>query len=191
MVKDILDTIQIESMSAVDGETFDEHRYNLLSMLAAGSCLTTVKNVRESHGIRGSLAWHRITRDVAGKSGHRLERLLNRVHHPPKISSYSNAEQMLTNWQAACIELEKLEKQNISEPTKRTVLKNMLPPDLIRDLERDPQLKSFERAWPFVLEQCPLRKDWLSTSGKKKDGPTPMDLDAMENALATGTSSSG
>ena len=121
-VKDIIDTVQIDCMSQVNGDTFDDQLYNLLSMLAAGPALTTVKNVRETHGCRGSLAWHRITRDVAGKSGHRLERLLDRVHHPPKISTYANAEQMLMNWQAACIDLEKLEKQLLKVETKVLLL---------------------------------------------------------------------
>ena len=93
------------------------------------------------------------------------------------------------HWQSALIELEKLEKQSVSELTKRTVLKNMLPADLIRDLERDPQLKSFEKAWPFALEQIPLRKDW--TSNTKKNQPSPMDLDAVEDGGSSAGATKG
>jgi hypothetical protein len=94
----------------------------------------------------------------------------------------------LNQWQAACIELEEIEKQGISEPTKRTVLKNMLPVDLIRDLERHQNMKTLEKAWHFVLEQCPLRKAWSQSSGGKKNGPTPMDLDVAEEEIGQGSS---
>ena len=163
-VQDLVDKIQIDYMNAADALLFDEQLYNVLSMLTEGPALTTVRNARELRGIRGCVSWHRITRDVAGKTGNRLERLLDRVHHPPKITSYAHAEHQLNQWQSACIELEKIERQGISEPTKRTVLKNMLPVDLIRDLERDQNLKTFAKAWPFVLEQCPLRKAWSASS---------------------------
>ena len=152
-VQDLLDNIQIDFMSTAEASLFDEQLYNLLSMLTDGAALTTVRNARELRGIRGAVSWHRITRDVAGKTGNRLERLLDRVHHPPKITSYANAEHQLNQWQSACIELEKIERQGISEPTKRTVLKNMLPVDLIRDIERDQNLKTFAKAWPFVLSR--------------------------------------
>ena len=109
-------------------------------MLTVGAPLGTVRSVRERTGIRGSLAWFRITREIAGRSGVRLERLSDKVHHPPKITSYSTAVTMLTSWEASCRELEKLEGQGLSEISKRTILKNMLPPDLVRDLERDPSL---------------------------------------------------
>ena len=65
----------------------------------------------------------------------------------------------------------------------------MLPQDLVRDLERDQGLKTFSKAWAFVLEQCPLRKEWASNSNSKKGQPTPMDLDVMEKACDSGTSS--
>ena len=144
-------------------------------MLCTGSALSSVKNVREEYGIRGAKAYWKITREVASKSGVRLERLADIVHHPKMITDYKVGKQMLENWEAKRKELEKIEGQALSDLTKRTTLKKMLPPDLLRDLERDRTLKDWDSAWKFVLEQIPLRKDW-----NKKQSGHAMDLDNLE-----------
>ena len=52
----------------------------------------------------------------------------------------------------------------------------MVPADLVRDLERDRTLKTWQDSWKFVLEQVPLRKEWKS----KKKGADDMDVDVAE-----------
>lgn len=157
---------------------YDDQLYAILTASCEDAALGTVKNVRECKGYRGSLAWYRLTRDVASKSGVRLERLADKVHHPKPITSYATAEAELRAWDTMVKELAKMEGQQISDLTKRTTLKKMVPADLVRDLERDRSLKTWEQAWNFVLEQVPLRKHW-PTSTKKK-GPNDMDIDAAE-----------
>ena len=93
------------------------------------------------------------------------------------ITSYANALSQLTEWESVVKELEKMEGQSLSEITKRTTLKKMLPTDLIRDLERDRSLKNFKGAWNFVLEQIPSRKEWTKAIKKNKD---EMDVDTAE-----------
>ena len=82
----------------------------------------------------------------------RLERLADKVHHPKPITSYATAEAELRAWDAMVKELAKIEGQQISDLTKRTTLKKMVPADLVRDIERDRSLKAWEQAWTFVLE---------------------------------------
>ena len=133
--------------------------------------------------MRGVVAWHQLTRDVAGKSGARLERLADKVHKPKAISDYKVVVALLNAWDANVKELAKLEGQEISALTKRTTLKNMVPAELQRDLEKDKSLKSYAEAWKYVLEQVPLRKKWGSkTSGKR--GKDDMDGDAAEQDAA-------
>ena len=162
----------------VNLEWYDEQLYAVLSLLTTGSALQTVKNKREQHGTRGSNSWHKLTREVAGKSGVRLERLADLVHHPKAITTYKDALSQLEVWDNNRQELEKLEGQALSDLTKRTTLKAMIPPDLVRDLERDRGLKTWEEAWKFVLEQAPLRKDWVKT----KKGRDDMDVDMAEKS---------
>ena len=130
----------------VDLAHFDEQLYGVLCLLCAGTSLMTVRNQRENYGMRGSASWFKLTREVAGKTGVRLERLADLVHNPKVISSYASALAQLEKWESQRIELEKLEEQGLSDLTKRTALKNMLPHDLIRDLERDKSLKTWEAA---------------------------------------------
>ena len=119
-----------------------------------------------------------MTREVAGKTGVRFERLSDKVHHPTKIAAYQNAKSLLKDWDQNCQDLAKVEGQSISELTKRTILKGMVPQDLVRDLERDSTFKTFAAAWKFVLEQVPLRKEWEKQPGKK--GANDVDVDLAE-----------
>jgi len=89
----------------------------------------------------------------------------------------------LIEWENDCKELAKLEKQPLSDLTKRTTLKAMLPPDLLRDLERDSSLKPWSEAWKFVLEQVTLRKDWKSGRNLHNND---MDVDVAEEDKGQG-----
>ena len=82
----------------------------------------------------------------------------------------------LRAWEQDCKDLAKLEGHEMVEFTKRTIFKKMLPADMVRDLERDKELKGYTKAWLFVLEQVPLRKDWKAL----KKNPNDMDVDAVE-----------
>ena len=160
---------------------YDDQLYSVLSLLCTDSALAAVKNVRDEYGVRGAKAYWKITREVASKSGVRLERLADIVHHPKQITDYKMGKQMLEHCEAKRKELEKIEGQPLSDLTKRTTLKKMLPADLLRDLERDRTLKTWQEAWNFVLEQIPLRRDW-----SKKQSGHAMDLDAVEQQPAAG-----
>ena len=130
----------------VDILWYDEQLYGVLSLITTSTALQTVKNLRDHEGVRGCKAWYQITREVAGRSGVRLERLADRVHHPKPMSSYKEAMARLIEWENDCKELAKLEKQPLSDLTKRTTLRAMLPPDLLRDLEQDSSLKPWSEA---------------------------------------------
>ena len=80
------------------------------------------------------------------------------------------------------LELAKIEGQELSDFTKRIILKKMLPEDLREDLEKDKSLKTWEEAWKYVLEQVPLRKDWKTSS---KKGRNDMDVDMAEKEQET------
>ena len=164
---------------SVDLHWYDEQLYNILSLLLTDTPLQTVKNAREDTGIRGCRSWYAITREVAGKSGVRLERLADRVHHPKPILTYKEGLARLTEWENDLKDLAKIEGQQVSEITKRTILKAMIPADFARDLERDRALKPWDEAWKFVLEQMPLRKEWKGST-KKSRGPDDMDVDVAE-----------
>jgi len=162
----------------VDMQYFNKEVYSILSMLCEGDALQTIKNLREDFHGRGFRAWYQLTREVAGKSGVRLERLADRVHKPKVITDYKLGHAMLTKWDADVKEIAKLDGQQISDLTKRNTLKNMIPPDLQRDLEKDRSLKTFAPAWNYVMEQVLIRKEWKSSSGKR--GKDDMDVDVAE-----------
>ena len=152
--------------------------YSILSMKTEADPLQITNGERENYSYRGAAAWHKITREVAGKTGTRLERLADKVHHPKQIESYADAMAQLNKWKLNCAELAKIEGQQISDITKRTTLKRMLPTDLAHDLEKSKELKDWNKAWNFVIEQVPLRKEWRPN--RKKD-PDAMDQDAAES----------
>ena len=87
--------------NGVDMIYFNKEVYSILSMLCEGDALQTVKNLREDFHGRGFRAWYQLTREVAGKSGVRLERLADRVHKPKVITDYKLGHAMLTKWDAA------------------------------------------------------------------------------------------
>ena len=108
--------------------------YSVLSLTTVDTPLQTCKGVKELDLVRGALAWFRMTREVAGKTGVRLERLADKVHKPKKMTAYADGLRILQAWEQDCKDLAKIEGQDISKPTKRTTLNNMLPADLHRDL---------------------------------------------------------
>ena len=59
----------------VDLHWYDEQLYTVMTLLLTDTPLQTVKNLREYTGVRGCKAWHQVTREVAGRTGVRLERL--------------------------------------------------------------------------------------------------------------------
>ena len=151
--------------------------YSVLSMKVTDTPLQILKAVKEMEGVRGAVAWHRMTREVAGRPGVRLERLADKAHSPKAITSYASALTQLRAWEQDCKDLAKIEGQEMAELTKRTTLKRMLPADLVRDLERDNSLKQWSTRWAFVLEQVPLRQDWKPAT---KKGINDMDIDLAE-----------
>ena len=78
----------------VDLEEYDEQVYGLLSLLTTGTSLQIVKNQKEYLGIREALAWWKMTGEVAGKIGVRLERLADQVHNPKQFT-YADAMKSL------------------------------------------------------------------------------------------------
>ena len=170
----------------VDILWYDEQLYSILSLKSEGTALSTVKNKREDKGTRGANSWHKLTREVAGKTGVRLERLADAVHKPKTIVSYKDCEKRLIDWENDRQELEKLEGQGISDLTLRTILKGMIPPDLVRDLERDSGLKKWDAAWKFVLEQAPLRRDLGLKMGKDGLDAANLEGEKYEDPWAAG-----
>ena len=148
--------------------------------------LQTLKGVKELEKTRGAVAWFKMTREVAGKTGVRLERLADKGHKAKKMVDYKDGLAVLNAWDQDCKDLAKIEGQSISELTRRTTLKHIIPADLMRDLERDSSLKKWETSWAFVLEQVPLRKDWKPSA---KKGINVMDVVVVEAAGAEGDES--
>ena len=97
-IKDLDEELNLQTVNEKnDMETedilwYDDQLYAILTAGCEESALGTVKNVRDCKGYRGSLAWYRLTREVASKLGVRLERLADKVHHPKQITSYATAE---------------------------------------------------------------------------------------------------
>ena len=158
-------------------EYLNDQLYGLLSMLAEGSALQTVMNVAEAHNVRGVQSWYRMTREASGKTGARLKRLSDKVHRPKQITDYKGALVQLTAWDTSLKELVKVEGQGLSELTKITTLSNMVPEDLMRDIDKDKSLTKFEDIWNYVTEQVEVRKHW---STQKKRDPNAMDVDMAE-----------
>ena len=125
----------------IDVKWMNRELFSILSLKTEADPLQITKGEKENYGNRGASAWHKITREVAGQTGTRLERLADKVHHPKKIDSYADALAAVNKWKLNCAELAKIEGQQISDITKRTTLKGMIPTDLARDLEKDKSLK--------------------------------------------------
>ena len=106
-------------------------------------------------------------------------RVADKVHNPAPITTYATAEKQLIEWDTNIKELAKIEKQEISDMSKRTILRRMLPQDLMKDVKRDRTLTSWKQTWDFVMSQFPLRKHWNGNS-KAKKGPNDMEVDAAE-----------
>ena len=165
----------------IDVKWMNRELYSILSLKTEADPLQISKGEKENYAFRGAAAWHRITREVAGKTGTRLERLADKVHHPKKVESYADALAAVNKWKLNCAELAKIEGQQISDITKRTTLKGMIPTDLAHDLEKDKSLKDWTKAWNFVIEQIPLRKEWRPLKKKDKDD---MDLSMAEEGAS-------
>ena len=180
-----VDAVAVASKSAndkVDIHWMNRELFSLLSLKTSNDPLQITKGVKDDYATRGAVAWHKITREVAGKTGVRLGLLADMVHHPKKITSYGDAMAELNKWNLNSKELAKIEGQQIAGFTKYTTLKNMIPEDLARDLEKDgTMLNDFTKAWNYVIAQIPMRKDNpLWKSQKKKDND--MDIGLAERA---------
>ena len=72
---------------SVDIVWYDGQFYGVLAMFCTGTALQTVKNQCKNVGLCGSNSWWKLTREVAGKTAVRLERLADLVHDP-KVFAY-------------------------------------------------------------------------------------------------------
>ena len=134
----------------------------------------------EETGVRGMQSWWKLSREVAGKTGARLEGLADRVAYPKALSSWHTAEAELNRWEQDRREMEKLEGQGLSELNKKTILKRLLGTlgkELGRELERSKELKPFDKAIEYVYEQIPLLR---ASAPKNTRGKNDMEVDAME-----------
>ena len=93
----------------VDVLWMNKELFSVLSLKTTDDPLQITKGVKDAYAIRGAVAWHKITREVAGRTGARLERLADKVHHPKKITSYGDALAMVNKWDLNCKELAKIE----------------------------------------------------------------------------------
>ena len=175
------------SEPSVDLHWYDQQLFSILAMKTDASALQIVKNMNSDTPVRGCRAWFRMTRDVAGRTGSRLAKLLRKAHYPKKIASYATALSDLMTWDTDVKELEKIEARAMSDFTKCTTCKSMVMDDLLRDIERDATLKTFTDAWNFVLAQIPLRKQWSA----KNRGPNDMDVDVAEDEVSPRTGDVG
>ena len=64
--------IEKGSNDNVDIHWMDKESFSLLLLKTEGDPLQVTKSVKEDYAIRGAAAWHKITREVAGKTGARL-----------------------------------------------------------------------------------------------------------------------
>ena len=171
-------------MAEVDYAWYDEQLYGLLCAKCVGNALGTVQLMSDAEGVRGMQSWFKLTREVAGKTGARLEGLADRVAYPKPLSSWQTAEAELNKWEHERREMEKLEGQRLSELNKKTILRRLLGTlgkELNRELERDKSLKPFNRAIEYVYEQIPLLR---ASAPKKVRGKDDMEVDAMEAEAA-------
>ena len=180
-VQDSFDTVLLQFPGA-ETHSFDEDLYQILSALTTGPPLQIVKNVKDCYGHRGSLAWYKLTRDVAGRTTSRLSKLASKVNAPTKITSYKTAEIHLNQWENDLQELEKMQKQIIPDFMKVTILKGMIPVELQKDIDLSRDLKKWEDIWNFVHQQVALRKDWTNAPARASNGSVPMDLSVAEEA---------
>ena len=146
----------------------DDQLYTILSLKCQGAELQVVRNLREYDGYRGANGWYKLTREVSQKSGARLDNLTELALNPKHIKNYSDAVSFIEKWENDCMELRKIEEQDLTDKTKKNVLKKMLPVELQRDIERDCTLQDYKQVYNYVIQQIPLRRDRQQASGKKK-----------------------
>ena len=84
----------------------------------------------------------KLTREVASKLCVCLKRLATAVRHPKASTDHRTGKQQLQTCDAERKELERIEEQPISDHTKRTTSKRLIPADLQHDLERGSSLKT-------------------------------------------------
>ena len=158
----------------------DNQLFTILSLKCQGAELQVVKNLREFEGYRGVNSWFKLTREVSQKSGARLENLTELALSPKQVKNYSDAISYIEKWENDCMELKKIENQDLTDKTKRNVLKKMLPVELQRDIERDCNLQSYDQVYKYVIQQIPLRRDRQLASKKNKPDEEIDELDQQE-----------
>ena len=184
VIRDLADN-EKKDYPGVDLFWYDQQLYSVLVLLCKGDALNLTRSVEDDPAIRGSRAWYRLTRDVAGKSGRRLKKLSKKCHHPAPIVSYREAKQQLTAWEQDLTELSRMEKQDLSEVTKVDIICEMIPKDLLHDvLFKFDDKGSFEEIYRFVLSQVDARKDREPV--RKQKGKDDMDIDELSRDAAAG-----
>ena len=98
----------------------------------------------------------------------RLENLTELALNPKGVKNYSDAIALIEKWEFDCNELKKIEEQDLTDKTKRSVLKKMMPIELQKDIERDSNLTSYTQVYAYIIQQIPLRRDRQQASSTKK-----------------------
>ena len=98
---------------------FDDQMFQVLALKSKGTHLQIIRNLTSRRGLRGGLAWHKMTRDVAAKTGARLEHLIELALNPKTPKNYQEAMGCIEVWESHQLELKKIDNQDLTGLTKR------------------------------------------------------------------------
>ena len=96
------------------------------------------------------------------------------------MKNYSDAIALIEKWEADCIELRKIEDQDLTDKTKRMVLKKMMPIELQKDIERGCTLLIYSQVYTSVIQQIPLRRDRQQAGSGKKGKNDDQEVDELD-----------
>ena len=141
-----------------DVRWLNDQLYVVLAAVCVDGPLMQIKNLQEEGLTRGVNSWFKISREFAGKSRARMQRLTRLVNHPVAAKTFQDAQQCLDKWENDLREFGKLGGQ-VDEFSKIMILSDMVPTELSRDVQAQPSLTTYEAAYKYITDQIPTRKD--------------------------------
>ena len=174
-----------QNIKSVDRDEMNKQLYNMLCLNLKDKALAGIKNLFDQREINGFLGWWKLSFECNAMTAQRMQGLANKVFAPRRCKKYGEVTQALEEWEYVVKSYEQAQgpDNKLSGQTRVFSLRQLVPPELERDIIRSTNLDSYEKVKAYIIEQVAIRRDFKNTNS---DGPVPMDVDmVMKKVLAS------
>ena len=154
----------------VDKEKMNKQIYQFLCYCVTDNALSVVKNLFD-HDNNGFLGWWKLGFECTALTVQKMQALTSAVFKPKRCRRYADVTAAVDEWELVIKKFEDAEETKVSSHMRMLGIKQIVPEELEKDIERSSTLGKYEDVKAYVMEQVTIRKDRKNV---ESSGPVEM-----------------